>query len=155
MTETTREIVLSDGSSAVVDAADYEWLSRWKWKPHRNGYACRTTYDKTTKKFPLLLMHRAVLGDIPPGMTVDHINRDKRDNRRANLRIVTQGENNRNRPPESWPLHYPDEKTCELCGATYRPNPRRRKRQKTCSLECAYKLRGRNFSATKQARRAT
>ncbi len=152
--EATRTITLSDGNEVLVDAVDYEWLSRWKWKRHIQGYACRTTYDKETKRFPLLLMHRIILGDIPPGMTVDHINREKRDNRRSNLRIVTQGENNRNRPRESWPLHYPDEKTCEVCGEAYKPNPRKRKRQQACSKECAYRLRQRTYAAIMAARKA-
>lgn len=154
MAETTNSIRLSDGSSTVVDAADVEFLTRWRWKRHPQGYASRTAWDSVNRKYVTVLMHRAILRDIPVGMTVDHINRDKLDNRRENLRIVTQGENNRNRPRESWPLQYPDEKTCELCGAAYKPNPRKRKRQKTCSRDCAYALRARSISATKQARKA-
>lgn len=138
----------------LVSADDYDFVSRWKWKRHRQGYACRTTYHKDTKTFPLLLMHRVIaeraFGEIPKGLVVDHINRVKLDNRRDNLRVVTQGENNLNgggRPPRV----YPDEKVCEWCGKTYTPSPRKRKRQKTCGRECAYLLRGKNISAAKRA----
>lgn len=42
-------------------------------------------------------LHRFIIGEIPNGLVVDHINRDKYDNRRQNLRVVTRSENNRNK----------------------------------------------------------
>ena len=94
-TNEVREMVLSDGSTVLVDAADYEWLSRWKWKPHVAGYACRTGWDKTRKRFITILMHRLLI-DIPEGCEVDHENRNKRDNRRSNLRPLPHFLNNHN-----------------------------------------------------------
>jgi hypothetical protein len=82
-------IPLGDGRYVYVDPADFEWLSRWKW--HVMGdYAAR--YEKGK----VVLMHRQILPP-PKGMIVDHVNRNKLDNSRANLRICTHRENTRNR----------------------------------------------------------
>lgn len=40
-------------------------------------------------------------GKIPPNMVVDHIDHDRSNNRRCNLRLVTPGDNNRNRSPHN------------------------------------------------------
>lgn len=39
-----------------------------------------------------------VNGDIPNGLEIDHINRDKYDNRIENLRLVTRSQNSLNKP---------------------------------------------------------
>jgi len=77
---------------ALVDAADYEWLSQYKWyagRPTPSGtiYARRRASDGTT-----VLMHRMIMRP-PKGMVVDHINGNGLDNRRCNLRICTVAEN--------------------------------------------------------------
>jgi hypothetical protein len=84
-----RQISLGDGVYAYVDAADYEWLSQWTWHLC-NGYAAR--YEKGK----LILMHRQIMQP-PKGMVVDHKNRNKLDNTRANLWVCTPRENACNR----------------------------------------------------------
>ncbi len=45
---------------------------------------------------------------------------------------------------------YPDQKSCVVCGVTYKPNPRHRKDQQTCSRDCAYRLRAARTATTKR-----
>ena len=86
-----KEIELTQGRVTLVDDKDYEWLSQHKW--HFDRYAYRTV--KAGKHKRSVRMHREIL-DAPKGMEVDHINGDKLDNRRSNLRVVTRSVNSRN-----------------------------------------------------------
>lgn len=80
-----REIPLANGRGVVlVDDDDFEFLSRFRWRLHNRGYAF--TGPRT------LFMHRLILG-ARRGEQVDHVNRDPRDNRRANLRRCDQAQN--------------------------------------------------------------
>lgn len=59
-------------------------------------------YIRTCYKRKKYLAHRIIYemfnGTIPQGMEVDHINRKRRDNRLANLRLVSHKDNMRNMP---------------------------------------------------------
>lgn len=91
----TREIPLTKGKVAVVDAADYEFLSQWKWFFLNDTYAARTQYigmEKGKPKRITIKMHQ-VLMDAADGYEVDHINSNGIDNRRANLRVCTHKQN--------------------------------------------------------------
>ena len=90
-----RFIPLTQGQNAVVDVADFEWLSQWNWAAHRRPdgktfYAVRQVY-KPNRKF--LYMHKVILGCASLG---DHINGDTLDNRRRNLRPCDHLGNSRN-----------------------------------------------------------
>jgi hypothetical protein len=89
-----QSIPLTRGQYATVDDADYPALARFRWFYTSTGYAARSAV--IDGKHHTLLMHR-VLTDALPGQIVDHINGDKLDNRRANLRLVTPAQNQHNR----------------------------------------------------------
>jgi hypothetical protein len=92
----TKLIPLTKGQFAIVDDADYEWLSQWKWcyLPTRKygGYAVR--HQPGTNQ-NLIYMHRFII-NAPRGIQVDHKNRNRLDNQRGNLRVATQAQNNAN-----------------------------------------------------------
>lgn len=81
-----KKIPLTQGKFALVDDEDYEWISQWKWYYHY-GYAIRRTEG--------IRMHR-VITNCPDNKIVDHINHNKLDNRRGNLRICDYSTNNHN-----------------------------------------------------------
>lgn len=75
----------------VVDNDMYDQLARYRWGVNNWGYANRATYDNTKRcKVACVYLHRVIL----PGVKlVDHINRDKLDNRRTNLRPSDKSKN--------------------------------------------------------------
>ena len=73
---------------ALVDDQDYPSLSKTKWYLGATGYAVGS---KGIKR-----MHRLVI-QAPKGVGVDHLNRDKLDNRRSNLRLADQSVNGLNK----------------------------------------------------------
>ncbi|MGA2678109.1 MAG: AP2/ERF family transcription factor [Sedimentisphaerales bacterium] len=90
-----RLIPLTRYKFAIVDADDYERLKDYHWSVR---YSCRTWYavrcarvsDRTKKR--LVWMHNAIMGN-PKGKLIDHFNHNGLDNRRANLRAATRGQN--------------------------------------------------------------
>lgn len=107
--EDMKEIPLTQGKVALVSDEDYSTLSQYKWQYTGTGYASRSErfgpVDKTEVgwkryKYKGFLMHREIL-EPPSGMQVDHINGNKLDNRRSNLRLCTRSQNYWNKGKQS------------------------------------------------------
>ncbi len=81
-------ILLPKNKQVLVDDEDYDELSQHKWHLG-NGYAMRHV---TTKPDIREYMHRRI-NQTPDGMVTDHINGDKLDNRRCNLRSASLSQN--------------------------------------------------------------
>lgn len=83
------------GAKVLIDDQDLPRVSDIRWHMS-DGYAKMNVRnnDGTWRKVG---MHRFILGDAC-SQVVDHINRDKLDNRRCNLRGTTQSFNCRNIP---------------------------------------------------------
>jgi hypothetical protein len=90
-----KEIPLTHGKVALVDDADYDELSQFRWTAvceHGVYYAKRFT-GMSRNRYER--MHRRILQP-KDGECVDHINHNTIDNRRSNLRICTARENSLN-----------------------------------------------------------
>jgi len=84
-----RLIPLAEGSYTYVDAADYQWLSRWRWHTTSGGYPARAGKGKQ------IFMHREIMQP-PEGKLVDHQDGNKANNCRFNLRVCSHKENRGN-----------------------------------------------------------
>lgn len=69
-----------------VDIEDVERLLEHRWSVATDGYAKHRTFK----------MHRVIM-NAEKGQIIDHINQDKSDNRKENLRFATHSVNMRNR----------------------------------------------------------
>lgn len=88
-----------DNKNSVVlfDKEDYENISRYCWRIDEHGYVVSSAYNSKTGRYnKLLRLHRFIM-ECPEELVVDHINGDKLDNRKDNLRICTQADNCKNR----------------------------------------------------------
>lgn len=79
-----------DNNTVIIDEYLYESLSKKKWHITHYGYAACFK-----KGGGFEYMHRTIM-DAKRGQEVDHINRNKIDNRKENLRFVTRSENRQN-----------------------------------------------------------
>ena len=78
-------IKLSQNKEAIVSDQDFEWLSQFNWFFDGN-------YAQRGENYKKVRMHNQIMGN-SKGKFVDHINSNKLDNRRENLRIVTIQQN--------------------------------------------------------------
>jgi hypothetical protein len=92
MESESRSIPLTRGKVAIVDASDYDMLSSHRWYATEKGYAAASVKRVNVR------MHRLIMGlERGDRRQIDHINGDRADNRRCNLRICDLRANNCNR----------------------------------------------------------
>lgn len=100
-----REIPLTQGKVAIVSACDYDWLNQWKWYTGKCGYAQRNWLSELTGKRTVLLMHRFIT-TAPANKEVDHIDGDRLNNRRENLRLCSHEQNMHNQKSQTGASRY-------------------------------------------------
>lgn len=88
-------VMLGHGKFALIDNEDTTLGDKYLWHFNLRGYAARLQHIASGKSCAIVYLHRSIMGDIK-GVTYDHINRNKLDCRRANLRAATQSQNSGN-----------------------------------------------------------
>lgn len=93
-----KTIPLTRGLFALVDDADYENLSKWKWfaAETKKGVFYAARHEGSWRKGfqKTIYMHRALL----PGVAcVDHHDRNRLNNQRHNLRSASPSQQSQNR----------------------------------------------------------
>jgi hypothetical protein len=82
-------IICTRGQQVKVDKEDFDELNKYKWYVNSAGYAVRHSGNVPDT---IIRMHRVIMND-PDGMVIDHMNHDKLDNRRSNLRVCSRKDN--------------------------------------------------------------
>lgn len=95
-----KKILLTKNQFAIVDDEDFEEVNKHKWCSSFSIYtkcyvAIRVLPKKDNDKKQMLLMHRFIL-NAPKEFMVDHINHNSLDNRKINLRLCTNSQNQMN-----------------------------------------------------------
>jgi hypothetical protein len=89
-----KEIKLTKGFVALVDDEDFEYLNQFNWCFNiKDGAVAHT--PKSGHNGKIMKMYKIIM-NAPKKMEVDHINGDKLDNRKENLRVCTHSENMKN-----------------------------------------------------------
>lgn len=97
--DTYAEIILYDKnnnekSRALIDIEDVDKVKKYKWSEMGSGYATATYYKNGVKTG--MLLHRLIMG-LDNEIDYDHIDGNRKDCRKSNLRPANKKENSRNR----------------------------------------------------------
>ena len=87
-------ITLKNGRQFQIDEQDWEKVKRIKWNVHimKKGYKYVYTFQKLNGKWKMIYLHRVIM-NCSEFLFADHINGDTLDNRRSNLRLSTNKQN--------------------------------------------------------------
>lgn len=88
------EILSTNGKPILIDSEDLELVSQYAWTVTKDGYAKKylekLVDGKRLRK--VVYMHRLIM-DAKENEIIDHINQNKADNRRSNLRMASKSLN--------------------------------------------------------------
>jgi len=91
--ENIKEVPLTQGKIAIVDAVDYERVAVFKWHAtFSHGDWKARTWIKGSNPRKSVSLHRLILSP-PTDRQIDHRDGDGLNNRRTNLRIATFSQN--------------------------------------------------------------
>lgn len=90
-----KQIKLSNGRFTITDDDCDTSIEAMNWRESSWGYAI-ASLPRNGGKQKIVFMHR-LIAKPPIGFEVDHVNGDRLDNRRLNLRVVTRAQNSYNR----------------------------------------------------------
>jgi hypothetical protein len=94
-----KHLPLLNGSYTIVDDNDFAFLNQWNWKKNKKGYIVRQVHIRGKNR--ILLLHHILLplneNDRNRGIMIDHIDQNKANNSKLNLRYVTAAESCCNR----------------------------------------------------------
>lgn len=91
-----KRIKVSD-KIALINDDDFTHISKYTWR-EKHGYAVTDIWNKRQKKKIMVSMHRLITA-ASNGVLVDHVNRNRLDNQRENLRICDHQKNQANKAP--------------------------------------------------------
>ena len=96
--------------TVLLDQKDWDKVKDYKWHMSSDGYVRAKIKDPKGRtrikngyvcaKHADVHMHRLIMGT-PSDLFTDHINGNKADNRKSNLRVCTNAENSRNSKPHT------------------------------------------------------
>ncbi len=98
-----KTLQLNQGFVALVDDADYERVSAFKWNVlvvRGKVYVRRHEHGPHHNR-KVLYLHREILGVTDPRVKVDHRYGDGLDNRRENIRVCSSSQNQMNQKKRS------------------------------------------------------
>ena len=81
----------NDNEPFYFDLEDYDKIKNYSWYSNHDGYMCSSENNKQ------IIMHRLIMDIEDINVQVDHFNRNRKDNRKENLKYLSPQHNNWNK----------------------------------------------------------
>jgi hypothetical protein len=90
--KSTTSLFTVRGEEILIDTEDLEKIKTYYWSLNTQGYVI-TNQRQSNNKFKHIRLHLLLLGKKFDHLQIDHINGNKLDNRKSNLRLCTHQQN--------------------------------------------------------------